>query len=523
MTDAPTTPGAATDPRQALRSTASRTSGRRYGGSRAPTPSTASGRSPRAVSRSSPSTPRRPPRAGQPAHRPRLQLHAHRLHGPLQADAGPRGLLPDRLGRQRAAHREPRAELLRRARRRLAALRRRTSSPRTAATPRASRPPTRCPISRQNFIELCDELTVKDEMAFESLFRRLGFSLDWDISYRTIDDHSRATAQQALPAQPRPRRGLPVRGARALGRHLPDRRGPGRARGARLPRRLPPRRVPRRGRRAGLHRDDPPRADPVRASRSSPTPTTSGMPSLFGTTVTLAAVRGRGAGGRPPRRPRRTRAPASPCAARSATSPTCMWWRELQLPTRSVITRTGRIQAETPDWLASGPGERLFAEMADEDDFSAREAVVAALRESGDLDGEPKPTQRKANFYEKGDKPARDRHLAPVVHPQRRPRRRAQRASCIERGRELDFHPGFMRARYENWVERPQRRLADLAAALLRRADPGLVPRSTTTATRSTSTSRSSRPRTQLPVDPAAAGARGLRRVAARPARWVRR
>jgi valyl-tRNA synthetase len=54
------------------------------------------------------------------------------------------------------------------------------------------------PVSRQNFIELCDELTVKDEEAFESLFRRLGFSLDWDISYRTIDDHSRATAQQAF-------------------------------------------------------------------------------------------------------------------------------------------------------------------------------------------------------------------------------------------------------------------------------------------------------------------------------------
>ena len=54
------------------------------------------------------------------------------------------------------------------------------------------------PISRQNFIELCDELTVKDEEAFESLFRRLGFSLDWQIQYRTIDDRSRATAQTAF-------------------------------------------------------------------------------------------------------------------------------------------------------------------------------------------------------------------------------------------------------------------------------------------------------------------------------------
>ena len=31
--------------------------------------------------------------------------------------------------------------------------------------------------------------------------------------------------------------------------------------------------------------------------------------------------------------------------------------------------------------------------------------MVAKLRETGDLDGEPTPTQRMANFYEKGDKP----------------------------------------------------------------------------------------------------------------------
>ena len=83
-----------------------------------------------------------------------------------------------------------------------------------------------------------------------------------------------------------------------------------------------------------------------------------------------------------------------------------LWWRELQLPTRSVITRSGRIQAETPEWLAGEPGEQLFAEqVAGKTTFSAREAIVAALRESGDLDGEPKATQRKANFYERGEKP----------------------------------------------------------------------------------------------------------------------
>ena len=31
--------------------------------------------------------------------------------------------------------------------------------------------------------------------------------------------------------------------------------------------------------------------------------------------------------------------------------------------------------------------------------------MVGLLRDSGDLDGEPTPTTRMANFYEKGDKP----------------------------------------------------------------------------------------------------------------------
>ena len=82
------------------------------------------------------------------------------------------------------------------------------------------------------------------------------------------------------------------------------------------------------------------------------------------------------------------------------------WWRDLQLPTRSIITRTGRMQAETPEWLAGGPGAGLYAEgVSGKTAFSAREAIVTALRDSGDLDGEPTPTQRKANFYERGEKP----------------------------------------------------------------------------------------------------------------------
>ena len=79
------------------------------------------------------------------------------------------------------------------------------------------------------------------------------------------------------------------------------------------------------------------------------------------------------------------------------------WWRELQLPVRTVIGRDGRLLRDTPEWLERF--RRCTSELAGKTIFSARELTVAKLRESGDLDGEPKPTKRMANFYENGDKP----------------------------------------------------------------------------------------------------------------------
>src|SRR3954449_11981532 len=52
------------------------------------------------------------------------------------------------------------------------------------------------PISRRNFVELCERLTEEDERAFEQLWRRVGLSVDWSNVYRTISATSRATAQR---------------------------------------------------------------------------------------------------------------------------------------------------------------------------------------------------------------------------------------------------------------------------------------------------------------------------------------
>lgn len=77
------------------------------------------------------------------------------------------------------------------------------------------------------------------------------------------------------------------------------------------------------------------------------------------------------------------------------------WWRELNLPTRAVLDWNGRLQPEPPEGVAPGP----YAELAGKTVHSARERVVELLRESGDLDGEPRPISRPVKFYEKGTKP----------------------------------------------------------------------------------------------------------------------
>ena len=125
------------------------------------------------------------------------------------------------------------------------------------------------------------------------------------------------------------------------------------------------------------------------------------------------------------------------------------WWRELQLPTRTIMGRDGRIIRETPDWIVN---TEAYEQIAGKTAFTARKLVVEAVTASGEMDGDPRPTERKANFYEKGDKPleiigtrqwyirngGRDEEL---------------RAQLLERGRELDWVPEHMRHRYENWVE----------------------------------------------------------------------
>ncbi|MCF4122840.1 valine--tRNA ligase [Antribacter sp. KLBMP9083] len=312
------------------------------------------------------------------------------------------------------------------------------------------KPGDQVPVSRRNFIELCERLTAEDERLFEALWRRLGLSVDWSQTYQTIDATSRATAQRAF--------------LRNLGR--------GEAYQAEAPglwdvtfqtavaqAELEARDYPGFFHRVAFHRPDGEKIF-IETTRPELIPAAVALIAhpdderyqhLFGTTVTsplfgveIPVLAHPGA------EPDKGAGIAMCCTFGDLTDVT--WWRELQLPTRSIVQRDGRVTREVPEWISSGPGERFFeTELTGKTTFSARTAIVDALRESGDLDGEPVATQRKANFYEKGDKP-----LEIVTSRQwyirNGGRDAALREELLARGKELDFHPDFMRVRYENWV-----------------------------------------------------------------------
>ena len=55
-------------------------------------------------------------------------------------------------------------------------------------------------VSRPNFIELCNRLTAEDEKAFEHLWKSLGLSVDWSMTYATIDRRAQRVASGVSPA-----------------------------------------------------------------------------------------------------------------------------------------------------------------------------------------------------------------------------------------------------------------------------------------------------------------------------------
>ena len=317
-------------------------------------------------------------------------------------------------------------------------------------TPPAEPPDPPVSISRRNFIDLCHGLTAEDEKVFEDLWRTLGLSVDWAQSYATIDETSQRTSQKAflrnLERGEAYSQKAPVlwdvdfKSAVAQA-ELEDRERPGAYY------------------RIAFHQADGSRVH-IETTRPELVcacvalvahPDDQRFAELFGKTVTsplfgveLPVVAHELAD------PEKGSGIAMICTWGDTTDVT--WWRELDLPTRSVIQQSGRLQEEVPEWIATDEGQTAYAQIAGLYPNQAQRRMAELLTEAGDLDGEPRPITHPVKFFEKGDRP-----LEIISSRQWYIRNGGRdddlRKALLALGEDLDWVPDFMGVRYKHWVE----------------------------------------------------------------------
>jgi valyl-tRNA synthetase len=310
----------------------------------------------------------------------------------------------------------------------------------------SSRP--RC-VSRRNFLELCKRLTGEDERAFERMWRALGLSVDWRLTYATIGPRARRASQasflrlldRGLAYQTEaPTLWEPDFQTAVAQAELEDRTVAGAYHRLRFeldgggsvevdttrPELLP-------ACVALVHHPDDDRYAGLR-SRSAVTP-------LFGATVPIHQ--------HPLADPVKGTGIAMVCTYGDLND--IVWWRELKLPARTTLAADGTIAPGRwgAQWQSRDPGRaaRSHAQLDGLPAARARSRIAELLAASGEMIGEPRAITHEVKFYEKGSRPleilpTRQWFIATTPF----------QAQLLERGRQLEWHPPQMRARYEDWV-----------------------------------------------------------------------
>jgi valyl-tRNA synthetase len=305
-------------------------------------------------------------------------------------------------------------------------------------------------VSRPNFVELCVRLTQEDERRFEELWTTLGLSVDWSMTYTTIGSRAQAVSQRSFLD-------LVERGHAYLTEaptlwdvdfqtavaqaELEDREiegawyglcfevdggGPVDVETTRpelLPACVALVTNPDDERHAGL------------VGRTAVTP-------LFGVEVPIVAHElasqelGTGI--------------AMVCTFGDLNDVT--WWRELGLPLRVVVGPDGTLAAirwGSGPWESRDPdrAQRVYDELAGLTVAAARERAGELLAQEGGLVSGPTPVRHAVKFYERGYRP-----LEILSTRQWFVKTLELRDQLLARGHELEWHPPFMRQRFENWV-----------------------------------------------------------------------
>jgi valyl-tRNA synthetase len=305
-------------------------------------------------------------------------------------------------------------------------------------------------ISRPNFVELCLRLTETDEHAFELLWRTLGISVDWSMTYTTIGEHAQRVSQRSFL-------GLLARGeayqleaptlwdvdfqTAVAQAELEDRERPGAMNRVRF--------TTTEGADALIETTRPELIPACVALLAHPGDERwrelvgkQALTPLFGTSVPVLTHQLVD--------PEKGTGLVMVCTFGDLTD--VVWWRELGLPVRSVLGPDGRLSEVL--WGAAGwesqdleRARREYGELVGRSVNQARKRILELLGEAGELVGEPMQITRPVKFFEKGERP-----VEIITSRQWFFRTTAHAEELIARGRALRWHPPHMRARYEDWV-----------------------------------------------------------------------
>jgi valyl-tRNA synthetase len=305
------------------------------------------------------------------------------------------------------------------------------------------------PVSRPNFVELCQQVVPELEAGYQELWSRLGLSVDWSQTYTTIGAHATRVSQRgflrlfhrdlAYRSESPTLWDVDMKTAVAQA-ELEEREvagayhrivftGPG---GQRLPvdttrPELLPACV------ALVAHPDDPRYQPMIGDHA--------MTPLFGVRVPIVA---HSLGD-----PEKGTGIAMVCTFGDTTD--VAWWRELGLALRGVVRRDGTLEPVTwgsPGWESMNPAaaQAAYDRLAGRSTRQAKGIIVGLLTEAGLTEGAPRAITHPVKFWANGTRPLEivTSHQWFIRYP--------DRESLLKRGRELAWWPEFMRVRYEDWV-----------------------------------------------------------------------
>jgi valyl-tRNA synthetase len=303
----------------------------------------------------------------------------------------------------------------------------------------------RIQVSRPNFVEQCERIAKEFERDYFELWSNLGLSVDWSQTYTTIGPHATRTSQAgflrlfdaglAYRVDSPTLWDIDFKTAVAQA-ELQDREQSGAYHRLRFTRAADGEPLHIETTRPELlpacvavvaHPDD---------ARYQPLFGTDAITPLFDVRVPIVAHELAD--------PEKGSGIAMICTFGDTTDVT--WWRELALPMRVVIEKDGRFLPTPPDAITSARGRDAYAELCGRTVKQGQRRVVELLTESGELEGEPKPITHPVKFWENGDRPLE------IVTNRQWFVRYPPKDALLERGRAINWHPEFMRVRYENWV-----------------------------------------------------------------------